>query len=453
MRATYEDLLRAARRIAVDAHQEVCGNQADLLAGWQAVVVATRRHLRWLRGDLRTPSQPTRRVWRSDTALGRLAQAVGAGADLLAAQGPSTAIALDNKADLAAARAEVASIALIGGRVVLRDLRATQTSPERRQLIRVMGELERIAQAEGRRSGIGVLGGLTTGSPPVAVDDLSLLARNAARWERGHESVSPLTLLTRDLRSTTAQLRTVCGYAWHLADHLISAAPSVGLDAHIQLDLRRLKLALRAFDVGAMRVAQSWQRRVSDVSGQSNTPGEVAFLDLSTVLNRIIRRDGLLLPSKDLVPNRRVAACLLDAMDELVCSADRVARIQQRAVAGQILEGRLFVPRGELAKREPTYLRPPGAGSRSPQARWVRTNRADCFEELTNALGWSIDHLSVAAALARRLAGTSYQSRPYGEEHTRMPPLVPDVPNRPRRTVASGTGSADPGQEPAGLDR
>lgn len=188
------------------------------------------------------------------------------------------------------------------------------------------------------------------------------------------------------------------------------------------------------------------------MSGQSNTPGEVAFLDLSTALNRVIRRDGQLLQAQDLVPNRRTAAELLDAIDELVCSAHRVARFQQHAVAGLILEGRLFVPRRELARRYPMYLRRPGAGSRSPQARWVRTNLPNCFDELTDALAWSADHLTVAADVARRMAGTAYQSRPYCEERTRMPPPYLEVPNKPRRSIPS-TGFANPGQESVGLDR
>jgi hypothetical protein len=453
MRATYEDLLRAARRLAVDAHGEDHRDQAVLMAGWQSVVTATGRHLRWLRGRLPTEGQPTKSARRPDTSLGRLAQAIGAGADLLAIQDPGTAAALDNQADVAAARAEVAAIALTGARVVLRDIRTTRTAPEYRQLNSVMEALERLAQSDVQRCGLGALGGLATGAPSVAVDNLSLLAQSAARWERAHESVAPLTLLTRDLRSTTAQLRTVCGYTWHLADRLLSAAPAVQLDARLQVDLRTLKAGLRTFDAGAMRVAQSWQRRVSDVSGQSSIPGEVAFLDLSGALNRVIRRDGLLLQSQELVPSRRAAAGLLDAIDELVCSADRVCRLQQHAVAGLILEGRLFVPRRELARLYPVYLRRPGAGSRSPQSRWVRTNLPSCFDGLTDALAWSADHLTVASDVARRMAGTSYQSRPYGEERTRMPPPYLEVPNRPRRTIPRSTGFVNPGQEPVGLDR
>jgi hypothetical protein len=450
MRATYEDLLRAARRMAVNAHRGTYAEEAELMDDWQAVVAATAIHLRWLRSRLST-TRPIRRSPKvSDSSLGRLARAIGAGADLLAMQDSRTAASLGDKDDLDAARAEVAATALIGARVVLRDIR-TKT-PGYTHLLTVMAELEQHAQTDVRRTGLGALGSLTAGVPPVPVDGSSMLARNAARWERAHASIPPLTLLTRDLRSTTAQLRTVCGHVWHLADHLL-AAPSAELDAGQQLDLRTLKAGMRAVDAGANRVAQSWRRRVSDLSGQSNTPGEVAFLDLRAALDRVMRRDGRLIRPGELAPNRRVAAGLLDAMDELVWSADQVAGKQQHAVAGLILEGRLFVPRLDVAKVNLIYLRRPGGGSRPLQSRWVRTNLANCFDELTQALAWSADHLTVAVDVARRLAGTSHQSRPAGEEHTRIPAPYLDVPNRRRRIVPSSTGIADPGQEPMELDR
>ncbi|TCO37622.1 hypothetical protein EV646_1239 [Kribbella antiqua] len=454
MRATYEDLLRAARRTAVDLHREVHSDQAELAAGWQAVLVAARRHLRWLRGDLTSFDASKRIVVRSGAPMPRLAQAIGAGADLLASQDPSTAAALDDRDDLAAARAEVAAVVLIAGRVVLRDLRISKQSPGYRRVTKVMAELEVLAQSDRRRTGLGVLGGLAIGAPQDGVDDVSLLARCAGRWERGHQSIPPLTLLSRDLRSMTAQLRTVCGYTWHLADHLLAMTAALGLGALLELDLRTMKVALRTFDDGAMRVARCWQRRVSDVSGRSNTAGEVAFLELVRIFDRVVRRDGALLAPSELVPTPQAAAALLDAMDELVYSADRVVRMQQQAVAGLIVEGRLFVPRHELAKRDPRYLRRPGAGSRSPQVRWVRTSRADCFDELTDALQWSVDHLSVAADLARRMAGTCHQSRPYGAARNPvMPPPFVDVRKKADRFVADSTGSGNPGQEPVGPGR
>jgi hypothetical protein len=451
MRATYEDLLRAARRMAVNAHRGTYADRAELMDDWQAVVAATVIHLRWLRGRL-TSTRPTNRSPEAaDRSLGRLARAIGAGADLLAMQDSRAAGALDDEDDLLAARAEVAAIALIGARAVVRGIR-TRT-PGYQHLLTVMSELEHLAQTDLRRTGLGALGGLTAGGPPVPVDGWSTLARHAARWERAHASTPPLTLLTRDLRSTTAQLRTVCGHVWHLADHLL-AAPAARMDAWQQLDLKTLKAGMRAVEAGALTVAASWRRRVSDLSGQSYTPGEVAFLDLRAALDRVVRSGGCLLSPGELAPNRRVAVGLLDAMDELVWSADQVARRQQNAVSALILEGRLFVPRHDVARLDLSYLRRPTGGSRPLQARWVRTNFANCFEELTQALAWSADHLTVAVDVTRRLAGTSHQTvRPAGEEHTRMPAPYLDVPNRSRRVAPSSTGIADPGQEAMELDR
>jgi hypothetical protein len=268
-----------------------------------------------------------------------------------------------------------------------------------------------------------------------------MVAGAAVRWERAHGETPPKALLTRDLRSTTAQLRMVGGHAWHIADALL-AAPAAELDAGQRLDLQVLRSALRAVDAGAMRVAQSWQRRLSDLNGRSEAPGEVAFVDLKSVLDRVVRgHDGLHSPDK-LVTSRLVAARLLDALDELVWSAEQVARGQQSAVAGLIREGRMFVPRRDVARLELAYLRRPGGGSRPLQAWWVRTNLANCFDDLTNALAWSADHLTHAADVARRLAGTSRMSRRSAEQQPRMPAPYLDLP-----------GIGDPGQEMSVLDR
>jgi hypothetical protein len=247
-------------------------------------------------------------------------------------------------------------------------------------------------------------------------------------------------------------LRTVCGAVWQLADNLL-AAPVAALESRQLLDLTTLKARLRAFEAGAIRVGACWQRRVSDVSGQSSTPGEIAFLDLRAALDEVMRPDSRSLPLAELVQNRRIAAGLLDAMDELVWAADRVARSQQDAVAGLILEGRLFVPRRDVAKLNLIYLRRPGGGSRPLQAHWVRTNLANCFDDLTDALAWSADHLAAASDVARRLAGTSHQSRPGGEEHTRIPAPYIEASSRSRRAGSPDTGIADPGQVLEELDR
>jgi hypothetical protein len=435
--------------MAVNADRGTYADQAELLAGWQAVLAASASHLRWLRGRLTSTGRRGKLADVSDSSLGRLAQAIGAGADLLATQAPNTASILDDHEDLVAARAEVATIALIAARGVQRQL--ATTNPEYRHLLSMMAELEVLAQSDVRRTGLGTLGSIAAGAPPSPGDSLSSIARAAARWERAHASVEPLSLLTRDLRSATAQLRTVCGHASHLAARLLSAS-TAGLDARQQLDLKTLKAGLRAVDAGAVQVARSWQRRVSDLNGQSNTPGEIAFLDLRAALDRVVRPEGELLWPDELAPSQLAAMRLLDAVDELIWSAEQVARRQQNAVAGLIMEGRLFVPRHEIAKLDLRYFRRPGGGSRPLQARWMPTNAPVYFEDLTQALAWSADHLTVASSVARRLAGTSRHARPTGEEHTRTPAPCLDVPNRPRRTAAS-TGIADPGQEPAELGR
>ncbi|WP_133799477.1 hypothetical protein [Kribbella caucasensis] len=415
------------------------------MTDWRAVLAATVSHLRWLRvrlGDIGRTRWPAK---VSDNSLGRLAQAIGAGADLLAMQAPSTASVLDDRDDLVAARAEVAAIALIAARGVKRQI--PRATPEYRRLLALMVEFEMLARSDVRRAGLGALGCLTAGAPSAPADALSSLARSAARWERAHASAAPLTLLTRDLRSATAQLRTVCCYTSHLAAHLL-AAPTADLDAGQQLDLKTLEAGLRAFEDGAIRVAMSWHRRLSDLSGQSNTPGEIASLDLQAALDRAVRPEGRLLRPEELVPNRRIAMGLLDAMDELVWSADQVARKQQYAVAGLILEGRLFVPRHEVAKLDLQYLRRPGGGSRPLQPRWVSSNLPIYFEDLTDALAWSAGHLTASAGVARRLAGTSHQARPAGDEPMRVPAPYLDVPNRTRRTTPMSTRIADPGQDP-----
>ncbi|MEV0283510.1 hypothetical protein AB0H36_05250 [Kribbella sp. NPDC050820] len=451
MRATYEDLLRTARRMAVNAQRGRYVDRAEVVAGWRAVLAATSRHLRWLRVRLRSAERVGRPASVPDNSLGRLARAIGAGADLLATQASNTAGMLDEADDLAVARSEVAAIALIAAKVVARDL--PSWSPVQRNVARVMAELEVLVQPDGVRGArLGPLGGLTAGAPAVPFDDSSLVARCAARWERAHACVAPLTLLTRDLRSMTSQLRTVCGYSSYLVQQLLGA-PAAGLDAGQQLELKTLRAGLGAVEEGAIRVAKSWQRRMSDLSGQSRTPGEAAFLDLRAALDRVVRPQGGLLQPAELVPNQRAAMGLLDAIDELVWSADQVARQQQVAVAGLIVEARLFVPRHEVARRDLRYLRRPGGGARLLQTHWVSTGLPIHFDELTEALAWSVDHLAVASSVASRLAGTSRLARPAGEEHLRVPPPYLDVPNVLRRTTPSSTPIADPGQEPAGLDR
>jgi len=126
----------------------------------------------------------------------------------------------------------------------------------------------------------------------------------------------PAAVLTRDLRSTTAQLRTVGGYVWHLATRLLSA-PASGLDADQRLDLKVIMSELRGFGASVGRVEGTWRRRLSDLSGPSDSQGEFAFLDLKGAIDRVIRDDRGLRTASGLVPDHRTAAGLVDVADEL----------------------------------------------------------------------------------------------------------------------------------------
>jgi len=457
MRATYEDLLRIARRVAVDVHQQTLTDPITLAAGWRAVLTATRHHVMWLNGRLVTPDLVIDAPTPEASSLQALAQAIGAGADLLAIRNARSTSKLSDKEDFVAARAEVASIALMGANAVLRDLYPLNGGGEQARRLhahlgKVLSELEQLAQSDTRRNGLGLLGGLAAGGPQLAADDHALLARATAGWQRAHEATAPMTLLTRDLRSMTAQLRTAGGYAWHLTDHLLSAGHRLGFDPYTERFLRALLGALGQFEANSARVARSWQRRLSDINGQSATPGEVAFLDLSAMFNRVARQDDRLLQPDDLVPDERTALRLLDALDELMYSAERVARLQQHAVAGLIMAGRLYVPVAELVQREPQRW-PSGVGSQFKPKRWVRTTRPDCFSELTDALGAAAGHLLEASAVARRLAGTTNQTRPYGEDLAAPAPPALEAERSRLREVAIGIDPSTSGQEFDGPDR
>lgn len=436
MRATYEDLLRTARRIAVSAQRGIYPDEPEVLADWQAVLSATKYHLRWLRGRLRTEPWECPPGKRSDNALGRVAQAIGAAADLLAVQDAAAATALNVGDDLIAARSEVAAIALTAAKVVFRNTRSF--GAERTHLRSVMHELVDLARSDLRRTGLGGLAVLAAGGPAVLADDRLMIAPAAARWERAHASMPPEAVLTRDLRSTTAQLRTVGGYVWQVANHLLSA-PTAALDAGQRLDLKVIRSELQSFGASVGRVESIWRRRVSDLSGQSDSQGEVAFLDLKGAVDRVLRDDR----ARGLVSDHRTAAEFLDVADELLWCTEQVSRHQQRAVSWLIGAGRLFVPRHEAARVDICYLRRPVGGSRPLQAKWVRTDLAGCFDELRDDLADAADHLKAAAGVARRLAGTSALSRRTAERGTRTP-----------QPYVDGTyWIADPGQEFAGLIR
>ncbi|GAA0946694.1 hypothetical protein GCM10009554_42860 [Kribbella koreensis] len=445
MRATYEDLLRAARRAAVQAHQVQHTDNGELLSGWQAVLIATRSHLGWLRCDIDLTGDAVA-LNNLDRSKGLMpvAWALGAGADLLATQDAYNAAALDNCHDLLAARAEVADVARIAGRTVLRDLGMPKRSKEYRHVLKAVAQLGEIVTRGRGASGLGDLRNLATNRPQYGTDELSQLAWMAVRWERAHLDIDAHTLLTRDLRSGTSQLRTICGYAWHLTDCIASVAEDVGLDAQQRLDLARLREALRAFDTAAARVARSWQQRLSDIGGQSGTPGEVAFLDLKATFDAFLRADGNLLAPKALIPDHRQAIAALDALDEMVDSASRIARFQQAAVDDLIRSGHLFMPVRDIASMElPHYSR--RVARPAVARRWMRTSVAMYFTELTSTLTQSAAHLAIAADVARHLSGTSHHSRPFGDRSPRLqpPPLLVS-----KALVAESTGLPDLGQEP-----
>lgn len=439
MRATYEDLLRAARRTAVSALRGRYPDESEVLQDWEAVLAATTHHLRWLRCSLRTERGELAQVGCSDNALGRLARAIGAGADLLAVQDSAAAAALDVRDDLIAARAEVAVIALMGARVVVRNT-LTRASG-RTHLKYVMGELEQIAAADVRRAGLGGLGRLAAGGPATASGS-AMIAPRAARWERAQASPGPEHVLSRDLRSTTAQLRTVGGQVWHMTTHLLSS-PSAGLEASDRLDLQTIRRAMRRFDSGSFLVDRLLRQRLSDLNGPTSSLGEVAFQDLKDSVDALLRDDRGLHSPRDLAPNHRSAVQLIDSVDELLWSAERVARRQLDTVNWMIGAGRLFVPRREAVHVDVSYLRRPGGGARFLQQWWVRTDRVGCFEELTVGLADAADCLKVASNVARRLAGTSSMSRRTAEPCARAaPPHIDEL-----------SGIADPGQELADLSR
>jgi hypothetical protein len=398
-----------------------------------------------LRYDLELDDAASRKaVLDEATGLTPVARALGAGADLLASQDAYNAAALDNYPELFAARAEVAEIARIAGQIVLRDLGGNKRRKDYQSVLRPVKLLGRLAMRGRDVPGLGGLRSLATNHPPYGTDALSQLAWMAVRWERAHLDDDPHALLTRDLRSSTSQLRTVCGYAWHLADSIASVAQQVDLDPQQQGDLARLREALRAFDTAAARVARSLQRRLSDIGGQSGTPGEVAFFDLKSAFDLILRSEDDLLSPQTLIPNHRKAIAALDALDEVVDAAAQVARFQQFAVDDLIRNGALFMPVRDQASMDlPDYSRRvvrPGVRSR-----WMRTSIATYFTELTETLARSAAYLSIAADAARGLSGTRHHRRPLGDKYPRF---VPPPLQTSSTLVAESTGSLDQGQEP-----
>lgn len=434
MRAKYEDLLGVARRRAVEVGHP--GTHGDLAAGWSIVLKISRQHLAWLRGGLQVTNLEVAADAEPDARLSALARALGAGADLLAAQDATTAAAFDDVGRLAAARAEVASIVLTAA-VAVSDALLTKPHSNVKEdfaanLRDSMAELRWISEGSGRRSELGALGSLTAGSPPIATDASSWISRASVRWQQAHELTDSASLLTRDLRSITAQVRTVSGYAWHIAGCLLQSP--VRPDEHSEA-LKGVLFDLRSAQVDAQRSARNWQRRLSDVGGQSTLPGEVAFKDLLAALGQRLKRDGELVTPRELLTNRETFASMLDALDELIYSAHRVAELQEHATGVLIARGRLFVPLKVLVPRDPEYLHKAGGAWRHPARPWAVTARPDCFDDVIAALASITDHLADASRITRELSGSAEDLRPYGGQVAARTPMPAPAVGPRRRAV------------------
>jgi hypothetical protein len=428
MRVTYEDLLWVARRQAVLAYNSAEADASDLVAGWQATLTAARHHFRWLRLEMSTADFAAKDVDCAAGPLYALAQSLGAGGDLLASQNGSTCVALDDPSSLMTARSEVASITALGARAALTRLtsqriRGTASDdPLFRHLVEVIAELEFLRRVDS--TDIGTLGGLSTTLPSTPADEPSRVIRLAAKWQAAHEGTPAAGVLTRDLRSTTAQLRTMIGYASHLVGVL--SVTSVA-----DRDLRELAVALRTAAGGVARIAHAWRTRLSDLNGRSEGPAEPLFAGVLEALRSWLREGERLREPEDVVDDARSATVVREVVDELVHAAHRVATVQQETVAALVMRGELFVPRAELAKRDPEFaVRPSVWRLRYPQPHWVRTNRSSCFEDLTSALTEVTEQLCLAAGLAQRIAGTTAVRRPFGPERVVAPPTARRSPWR-----------------------
>ncbi|HEY3558894.1 MAG TPA: hypothetical protein VGL05_15590 [Kribbella sp.] len=429
MRATYEDLLGIARRRAVEAYNLAVVDSADLTAGWQATLSATRHHMRWLRIELSAEDLTARGEVQGEGPLFALATSIGAAADLLASQNGNTSIVLDNRDGLIGARSDVAAIASMGARAALTRLASGQVEAgERtrrlyRHLVAVLAELE-FLRRRGRQD-IGPLARLATRLPKTPLDGSSSISHRASLWQRAHEATPPRELLSRDLRSTSAQLRTVAGYLTHVA-RLLHAAKGAKPE-----ELRSLVTSLQNVTAAEARVSHAWRTRMSDVAGRSDSPVEPVFLQLLAGLQRWLRDGHQLKPAHFVIGDQAQAKQARAVVDELAGAAHQVAILQENAVRWLVGQGRLYVPKAELAKRDPEFNnRPTVWRLRYPQPYWVRTARASCFDELTSSVDVVRSSFAEAAVTSRRIAGTDDQHRPYGLDVGSIPHAVQKSPAR-----------------------
>ncbi|GAA2811790.1 hypothetical protein [Kribbella solani] len=170
----------------------------------------------------------------------------------------------------------------------------------------------------------------------ATVDEQSRVILLAAHWQSTHDATRPGGVVSRDLRSTTAQVRTVIGYCLHL----------------------------------------------TDLMNQSGTNSEAAG-DMEHALRSRLSDGQRLKGPRELLPDRQAVV-----IDELMHAAVRVAAVQQNTVAWLVLHGRLFVPKPELGKRDREFHARPGAWRlKYLQLSWVRTNLASCFALGVSTLG------------------------------------------------------------------
>ncbi|MGW6196995.1 hypothetical protein ACWF0M_12685 [Kribbella sp. NPDC055110] len=419
MRTTYEDLLRAVRRDATTTYNSAGIDTTDLIAGWQATLTAARHHFRWLRVELCTNDFGRAGLVAADGPFAALARSIGAGGDLLASQDRRTRAAWGDEEGLAAAREELASITDWAARAVVARLGTAQICCEdvRERLSRHLAALIAELGPLGKRGhlDVGALRGLTTTLPYAAVDQPSQVILLAARWQSAHLATNRRSVLTRDLRSTTAQLRTVIGYS----AHLIALLGQYDATAEVS---RELVQALRTAAKATQRLAHVWRTRLSDLNGRSEGPAESSFVELASVLRAWLSDGERLKKPQDVVPDELARTGVANTIDELMHSAHRVAQVQQETVAWLVSDGRLFVPGVELAKHDPAFSRQPQVWRLKHPQTWVWTNVSACFDEATAALADVKDHLAAAARSAQILAGTSDLRRPCGHERFVKPP-------------------------------
>ncbi|MGC4939893.1 hypothetical protein [Kribbella sp. DT2] len=403
----------------------------------------------WLRFELSIPDAG-KPPSHGDPALMAVAQALGAASDLLAGQDAVTAAVLDDRDALVAARAVVANIASIAADSALDAMTSVskrRRTVEQRSLARQLRfarrELEPIV-AQRNGNVLGALGGLTAGMPATGTKIWEQIAYTAAHWERLNDEVPARSLLTRDLRSVTAQIRTAAGHGRYLVRAVGSSAERLGFGDATILRLRTANTALRRSDASSIRTAAAWSRNVSDLGGVTTLPGDVAFGELHDAVRRAIGGPGgALRPAEELIPDRWTAGALLEAVDELVHSSHQVALMQRRAVFDLVMAGRLFIPRLHAVRLDPAYLQLTAAPIGKRQRTWVRAERIDFVPELTTSLASVTELLGEAALACRQLADTDDERRP-----TRLePPTRPGSPDRSRkrRAVASRPDQPDTG--------